>query len=378
MRAVCIIVTLTLTAFAMLLPGCDKILLGEDESIISLEENLQPPPLLDDGWQVSDLASENIDVTRIQRLVGSIYESPDNIHSFLIVRNNKLVLETYYTGWHRDRVHALRSVSKTFVSTLTGIASGQGYFSPDQRVADFFPEYAEMFNEEKRNIKIQHLLTMTAGFKWDEKTYDGDDPRNDEYAFDTNDHRFDYLFSKEMVSTPGEIFVYNSSLPVVESAIIHKTTGMHAHRFADEHLFQPLGITNYFWRTNHDDGHVNAIGPLFLTPRDMAKLGQLFLDSGQWKGQQIVSRQWVKEATSTLIGNEASADGYGYHWWTARYSISNKAVRVYFARGSGGQYIFVVPEVNAVVAFTSGNYPPRNQSKPVNLLIKAIIPAMME
>jgi CubicO group peptidase (beta-lactamase class C family) len=378
MRGLCIITIPILVAMITLLAGCDNIFLGEDEPIISLQENLQPPPDLGDGWNVSDLASENIDVSRIHQMVTNIYETPDNIHSVVIIRNNKLVLESYFTGWHRDRLHALRSVSKTFMSTLTGIASDKGYLSHDQHVASFFPEYAEMFNEQKGNIRVQHLLTMTAGFRWDEKTFAGDDPRNDEYAFDTSDHRFAYLFDKEMASTPGNTFVYNSALLVLESAIIYKATGIHAHLFAEENLFHPLQIKNYFWRTNEDDGYVNAIGPLFLTPRDMAKLGQLFLDSGEWKGQQLVSRQWVKEATSTFIGDEDRADGYGYHWWTARYRIEGDDIRIYFARGSGGQYIFVVPQVNAVIVFTSGNYPPLNQTEPVNRLVKAIIPSMMD
>ncbi|HEX5169128.1 MAG TPA: serine hydrolase domain-containing protein [Cyclobacteriaceae bacterium] len=219
---------------------------------------------------------------------------------------------------------------------------------------------------------------MTSGIEWDEKTYPGDDLRNDETAFDVSDHRFRYLFEKEMANTPGKSFKYNSALPVVEAAIIHKTTGVQANIFAEEHLFKPLNITNYYWRTNEKDGYVTAIGPLFLVPRDMAKLGQLFLDSGQWKGVQVVSKNWVKDATTTFIGNEKSADGYGYHWWTAVYFLKDMTVRVFFARGSGGQYIFVVPDLNSVVVFTGGNYPPRNQGAPVDMFVKVIMPAMIE
>ncbi|HEX5169129.1 MAG TPA: serine hydrolase domain-containing protein [Cyclobacteriaceae bacterium] len=142
---------LILLAIATLLTGCDKMLLGDDEPIISLEENLQPPPQLNDGWEVSDLTTQNINVQPIQQLVVHIQKSPGNIHSLLIVRNNKLVLESYFTGWRRDRVHALRSVSKTFMSTLVGIAVDQGNFSLDQKVAGFFPEYDELLGEEKKN-----------------------------------------------------------------------------------------------------------------------------------------------------------------------------------------------------------------------------------
>ena len=361
-----------------LLLACDKILLGEDEPIISLEENLQTPLALNDGWEVADLASQNINVQPIHQLVNHIQKNPNNIHSLLVVRNNKLVLESYFTGWHRDRVHALRSVSKTFMSTLTGIAVDKGYFAVDEKVSDFLPEYAGLMNDQKRSIEVRHLLTMTSGIEWDEKSYPGEDLRNDETAFDRSDHRLQFLFEREMIAAPGKSFVYNSALPVVEAAIIRQKAGIHAHTFAEENLFKPLNITNYFWRTNESDGYVTAIGPLFLCSRDMAKLGQLFLDSGTWNGQRIISKRWVKDATTAFTGNEDRAEGYGYHWWTARYYVSAKQFKVFYARGSGGQYIFVVPDLNSVVVFTSGNYPPLNQTAPVNMFVNVIMPAMMQ
>jgi CubicO group peptidase (beta-lactamase class C family) len=367
---------LILLAIISFLFSCDDMFLGDEEPSISLEENLQAPPAINDGWDVSNLTSENIEVEPIHRLVKHLQSSPKNIHSLLIVRNNKLVLECYFTGWQRERFHALRSVSKTFMSTLVGIAADQEQFTLDQKVADFFPEYSELMDNGKSEIEIRHLLTMTSGIEWDEKTYPADDPRNDETNFDKSSHRFQYLFGKEIASVPGQTFEYNSALPVVEAAIIYKTTGVRAHVFAEEHFFKPLKITNYFWRTNEEDGHITAIGPLFLVPRDMAKLGQLFLDSGQWKGEQIVPRGWVKAATTTFIGNEGTADGYGYHWWTARFYTPTGNVKVYFARGSGGQYIFVVPELNSVIVFTGGNYPPLRQGAPVDMLTDVIIPAM--
>jgi CubicO group peptidase (beta-lactamase class C family) len=138
-----------------------------------------------------------------------------------------------------------------------------------------------------------------------------------------------------------------------------------------------LKITNYFWREERD-GIIPATGPLFLRPRDMEKLGQLFLDSGKWKGQQIISSRWVNEATTTYIGNEAIGEGYGYNWWTARETINDNEVRIYMARGNGGQYIFVIPVFNAVVAFTGGNFDPiDNAPSPYNILINTILPAMM-
>lgn len=357
------------------LVSCDEMLLGDDAPIIGLEENLQTPPLLNDGWEVADIGSQNIDSGPVHRLVEFLQGKPNNIHSIVIVRNNRLVLESYFTGWHRERLHALRSVSKTFMSTLTGIAVDKGYFTVDQRVSDLLPQYAGLMDEKEKQIEVRHLLTMTSGIGWDEKTYESEDRRNDETSFDRSDRRMEFLFGKEMAYVPGVHFEYNSALPVVEAAIIGEKTGVDAHVFAEENFFKPLGITNYFWRTDENDGYVTAIGPLFLCPRDMAKLGQLFLDSGMWKGNRIVSKQWVKDATTTFIGNEEIGDGYGYHWWTARYKVSGEVIKMFYARGSGGQYIFVVPEFDAVVVFTSGNYS-QPQSAPVGMLLNTILPAM--
>ena len=149
---------------------------------------------------------------------------------------------------------------------------------------------------------------------------------------------------------------------------------MDADVFSEKYLLEPLSISNYYWRKNEKDGIITAIGPLFLTPRDMAKLGQLFLDNGQWKGNQIISSKWVNEATTTFIGNESTASGYGYNWWTVTYS---SGIRLYVARGFGGQYIFVIPSLNAVVVFTAGNFPPFNQQIQVGMLTNRILPAML-
>jgi CubicO group peptidase (beta-lactamase class C family) len=355
--------------------SCDKILLGDEDKTIGLEENLKPPPALNDDWEVSTLAAQNINAEPIQNLIRSIQKDPHNIHSLLIFRNNRLVSESYFDGWHRDRLHASRSASKSFISTLVGIAIDQGHISNvNQKVFDYFPEYAVLNNAQKSQIEIKHLLTMTTGLQWDEQS-PSDDPKNDETALEKSNDRLGYILGKEVASKPGDRFVYNSGCPVLEAAILQKSTGEDADVFAEKNFFTPLNITNYYWRKNAD-GHITAVGPILLRPRDMAKLGQLFLDGGKWKGKQIVSANWVVDATATFIGNESSATGYGYHWWTATYTINNNLVRMFQAQGSGGQYIFVVPSLNAVVVFTGGNYPPLNQGTPFSMMRNVIVPAM--
>jgi CubicO group peptidase (beta-lactamase class C family) len=372
---------LILCVVALLLISCDKLLLGEDDAIIGLEENLQAPPALQDGWEVSSLASENIKPDAIAQLVTNLQSNPRNIHSLIIVRNNKLVSESYFDGWHRDRPHAIRSDAKSFMSTLVGIAIDQGHISSvEQPVFDFFPEYNDLNMAPKNTMKIKHILTMTAGLQWDEATYFAmDDMRNDEYAIEQQSDRLRYLLGKEQKHLPGAYFLYNSGLPILESALVKKATGENVDVFADKYLFKPLNITNYYLRMNQD-GYVAAV-PLLLRPRDMAKLGQVFLDGGKWKGEQIVSENWVAAASSSIVTNTSSfagagpGTGYGYHWWTEQFTIDNKTIQTFAAEGNGGQYIFVVPSLNAVVVFTGGNY---NKSPGALFILmrNTILPAM--
>lgn len=357
--------------------GCDRLLLGTEDKIISLEENLQVPKAMNDGWDVSTMAIQNIKKEPIQNLIKSLQKEPLNIHSMLIFRNNKIVSESYFDGWHRERLHATRSVSKSFISTLIGIGIDQGKIkNVNEKILNFFPEYPELKNATKSQIEIKNLLTMTLGLKWDEESYPPDDLRNDEFAIEQSEDRLGYLFKKEVESPPYFKFEYNSACPVIETAIIKKSTGEDVEEFSKKYLFAPLNITNYYWRINAD-GLITAVGPILLRPRDMAKLGQLFLDKGRWKGKQIVSENWVRDATTTFIGNENNATGYGYHWWTGNYTINSISTYVFYAQGSGGQYIYVVPRLNAVVVFTSGNYPPLYQRATFGMLTNVILPAML-
>jgi CubicO group peptidase (beta-lactamase class C family) len=359
-----------------LLLSCDKIFLGEETLLISLEENLQEPPVLNDGWEVSSMIAQNIKPEPIHALIKSIQKEPRNIHSMLVFRNNKLISESYFDGWHRDRLHATRSASKSFISTLIGIAIDQGKIkNVNEKIAGYFPEYSVLSDDKKSQIALKNLLTMTSGLAWDEESFPAGDIKNDEYAFDINKDRLGYLFNKPVVAPPSTTFEYNSANPVVETAIIKKVTDTNAKDFAQKYLFDPLQINNYYWR-NNEDGYTTAVGPILLKPRDFSKLGQLFLDGGKWKGRQIISSQWVNEATTTFIGNESNGTAYGYHWWAVNYSINNLPTRVFFAQGSGGQYVYVIPRLNAVVVFTGGNYPPNNQGITFGMLRNIILPAM--
>lgn len=364
-------------AAACLTIQCDHALLGEEERIITVEQNLAIPESTDDGWDVSSLDAENVDAKKIETMVRNIQADPRNLHSILIVRNNKLILEAYFNGWHAQRMHDLRSSSKSVNSILVGIAIDQHYIEDvHQRMFDFFPKYQHLNDDRKNEIRLEHLLTMTSGLEWNQSSYPNEDKRNDEGQLERSSNWLEYILSKPVVTTPGKNFVYNSGCSGLLAGVIKGSTGDHADVFAEKHLFGPLGIQNYVWYKQRD-GLCNAWAGLMLRSRDMAKLGQLFLDNGKWKGNQIVSAAWVKASTTTFTGNEQQDNGYGYQWWTGKYNINNRAIRIASGRGNGGQYIFIVPDLNAVVVFTGGNYSPLNQMQPFGLMQNIILPAML-
>ncbi len=382
----------------------------------SLEENLSPPAATDDGWPVSELELEGVQGQPVQNLVRELQLSPQRVDSFLIVRHGKLVLESYFGGWQRERLHELRSVSKSVNSLLVGIAIDQGALDGvGHLMVDLFPQYAALVSDgSKGAIGVEHLLTMSSGLRWDQTSFDHSDDRNNEGALERSDNWLEYVLSREMQYAPGEVFLYNSGCSALLAGIVKQATGEHSNIVAERSLFGPLGIERYYWQ-RQSDGLCNAWAGLSLRPRDMAKIGQLMLDHGRWQGQQVVSEEWVERSTTAL--QSSGANGYGYQWWTTDMAAGStaagstaagstaagstaagstaagstaagstagtgrvaeaKMLRVHSARGNGGQYIFIVPELDAVVVFTGSNYAPLDSGGPFGFMTNVVLPAMM-
>jgi CubicO group peptidase (beta-lactamase class C family) len=265
---------------------------------------------------------------------------------------------------------------------LIGIAIDQHLIrSIDEKISTFFPEYSGIFtNKEKDAICLKDLLTMTAGFSWDEWTYPYTDPRNDAAMMASKADFFRYVLERPVATTPGTKFVYNSGISLMLGEIIYKATGLRADKFAERYLFSPLGITNYYWG-KAPNGVVNTLGGLALRPRDMAKIGYLFLNGGRWQGKQIVSEKWVKESTKQQIGASQLpawflSDGYGYQWWLGSFHVRGQIVESYSARGRGGQFIIIFPALQMVAVFTGWN---DNEllRQPLDMLQRYLLPAAM-
>ncbi len=287
------------------------------------------------------------------------------IDSLLVLRHGKLVSE-YYADEHyygRDYRFSVRSITKSFASAMVGIAVDQGKIANvELNVLEFFPEYAPVDNldERKKAITLHHLLSMTAGFTWDEFSVPYGHPRNDGTSMLSSDDWMKFTLDKPMRDTPGEVFEYHSGCSLLLSGFLQKNTGQNVEAYALENLFKPLGIDNVSWPLTKG-GFTSTHWGLALTRRDMARFGQLFLNEGRWGDRQVISREWVELSTREhIVGDPKgfyAGFSYGYQWW--RFTDDNPMVRdlevndIYFAYGYEGQIIMVVPHLDLVVVSTA-------------------------
>lgn len=319
-----------------------------------------------DGWETASLSDVGMEEIPIIQYMNDLLNNLEHkVHGILIIKDGKLVLEEYFPGiafyhgpltaFDRNVKHNMASVTKSFTAALLGLAIDHGFVQDvDQKVFSFFPEFSELNNLEKDNITLEHLLTMTSGLDWDESTYPYTDPRNDAVQLFNQIDPIRFVLNKPMAAEPGTSFQYSSGSTNVLGEIIRKASGLRADSFARDYLFSPLGITDYQW-VELPNNVLFASGDLKLKPRDMAKLGDLFLHGGRWKGKQIISESWVSASVQSFIAASQDWD-YGYHWWLQTYEVDGGQIESFSASGWGGQKIFVFPGLDMVVVTTAGYY----------------------
>jgi CubicO group peptidase (beta-lactamase class C family) len=293
--------------------------------------------LAQNDWRTSAPEDQGLDPTALARVVQRAQKM--NLHSLLVIRNGVLVSETYFAGYGADKTHELYSVTKSFTATLVGIAVDGGMISLEQPVLEYFSDLkVQNSDASKTSMTLAHLLSMTSGLDWAE----GDPTYRAMYM---SPDWVQYVLDIPMRAQPGSEFRYCSGCSHVLSAAVQKAADMNTRDFADTRLFKPLGISNYNWDADSQQIPIGGWG-LQLTPRDIAKLGYLYLHKGSWDGQQIVSAAWIEAATRTQIETGGSW-GYGYQWWI------DTAHNAYAARGRYGQLIYVVPDLDLIVVSTA-------------------------
>ena len=340
------------------------------------EYHYAEPVKTDDGWETGTLSSVGMDKSWFENLVGDIQEGDySEIHSIIVVKNNKLVFEKYWAGhdfdpyspdYHgryiefdmatRQNTH---SATKSMTSALMGIAMDKGFIQNEgNSIFDYLPDYYDAWkNRGREDITIEHCLMMASGLEWNEWDTQVTSSDSDLMRFNRSEDPIAYLLSKSMRTQPGTTFYYNGGTVDLLGVLIVNSTNQSVPAFSSTYLFGPLGITNYNWVTLPPSGMTACHGDIHITPRDMAKFGQLFLNEGEWNGSRILSKAWVEQSTQFRINPPVNwANGYGYLWWLRNFQINSMIYRSFKAIGWGGQEIFVFKDLNMVVVFTGANY----------------------
>jgi CubicO group peptidase (beta-lactamase class C family) len=317
-----------------------------------------------DGWQTSSQESVALDSRLLCSLVDKLASSSDdNIHGVVVVRDGRLVFETYLSGrderWGSglgvvehgaDVLHDVRSVTKSVVSLLVGIALDRKLIGGiDEPVLGFFPEYAALASPEKNRILVRHMLAMSSGLAWDEnRPYS--DPKNSEIQMVRSPDPYRFVLEQPTPSAPDKVWNYNGGSTQMLAGIVQKVSGQRIEAFARDALFEPLAFTDYEW-VKMPNGETAAASGLRLRPRDMAKIGQLLLNGGQWEGKRIVSADWLRESVLPRV-----SPSYGYQWWTGLSVVDGQVIERVEAKGYGGQRVYIVPSLDLVVVVTAGMY----------------------
>jgi CubicO group peptidase (beta-lactamase class C family) len=298
------------------------------------------------SWQVSAPEEHGADSAKLADGLLTIREDEARIHSLLIIRNDSVVLDAYFYPYDGKTVHDLASVTKSILTTLIGIAADQGKLNLDQPVVSFFPERTIANRDTlKERITVRHLAGMASGL---DCTPEGSEATLREMRATPDWVQF--VLDRRVVSEPGTAFVYCSPGSHLLAAVLQRSTGMTALDFARQYLFQPLGIQEVLWPADAQ-GYNHGWGDMYLHPRDLARIGYLWLNKGEWEGKQIVSREWVEASVKPWLKADED-DYYGYGWWVGAVSGPWE----YSAEGSGGQTIMVYPDLNSIVVTTGGGF----------------------
>ena len=336
-----------------------------------------------DGWPVATLGSVGIDRPAIERFVQMVIDAPmdsvhaQDIHSVLIARHGKLVLEEYFHGQDGDQLHDTRSAAKSLISVMIGAAIQDG-----TKLAPSTPVYEIMgggsfppgLEPRKRAMTLEHLMTMSSGFHCDDR--DSKAPGNEDVMQnqEAQPDWYRYALDLPMAAAPGETTVYCSTNPNLAGGVLARATGTRLEDSFDRLIARPLQFGRYALNVQPTGEPYMGGGAQFM-PRDFMKLGQMMLDGGMWHGKRIIGADWAKRSTAPI--REMRGLHYGYFWWGIDLPYKGKTLPAYYAAGNGGQVVMVVPALDLVVAIFGGNYSDKVMYVPQEIYTpKYILPAV--
>ena len=317
-----------------------------NEGSVTNEENtliaeIVPEEDISWEWQHDTLENHNMNTSQINSVHNTIDQYP--INAEVIVKDGVIVDEYYKDGYDQNSIFTLQSTSKSITSALVGIAIDKGYIeNVNVPISTYFPRILEYNSDYKNQITIWNLLTHTTGLEV------SDTANWNEWLESPN--WVDYVLERPATSRPGTVFSYFTGNTHLLSAIVEKATGKTLYEFGKENLFDKLDMDSVECSTD-PQGISDGGNGFAMNIYDMAKFGELYLNNGNWNGEQIISEQWIKDSTSTQFERNSGSADYGYQWWVRTFGDNNYPA--YFAQGHYGQYIFVVPDLDLVVALTS-------------------------
>lgn len=308
------------------------------------------PPDRGDGWPTAPADEVGVDPHALGATVASVARGEAGVlHSLLVARHGRLILEEYFHGFGPRDLHPLASCTKSISSLLVGQAIREGSIRDVRApLAAFFPEEAEILGPGWERLTLENLLTMSMALDWT--------PQEAQNLHGTGPEFFRRVLSRPVVGAPGQDFSYVNANVNLLAGVLHRATGSHVESFAERTLFRPLGITTWDWKGLKTDGFNLMDGSLRLLPRDMAKIGQLILADGMWNGEQVVEPGWIRASTLRHLDAGPGGEGYGYLWWLMDTPVpGRRPVSAVFANGWGSQFIIVFPSLDLVVVTTGGN-----------------------
>jgi CubicO group peptidase (beta-lactamase class C family) len=335
------------------------------------------------SWRTADPAQVGVDAGTINTLVSRLRSgSLGAEHSIVIVRKGYVIADAYFAGWTSDSIHTEQSVTKSVTSLVTGIALARGDIrSLDQPLVELLSKYTPIANldDRKRALRVRDVLTMRTGLDWNEDSYPGS-PLEQLNNLTTDWLRF--VVDWPMREQPGTRWQYNSGGVIALGGAIGIAGGMNTADYARTYLLRPIGITGDKWYRGFPESLPHTGGGLLMSTRDLARVGYLVLRRGKWNATQVVPEAWISESTRPTVtptyrlgGRQSS---YGYLWWL--YTLSggtpdaSTTDLVIAASGAQGQWLFIVPKHDLVVAINAGI---TNGPDPaLDMVFETIIPAM--
>lgn len=358
-------------------------------SAAAATESCGTPLLGQDGWSIEQNPlhggfNPDLLCDAMRTFVGS----PRNRHGLVVERHGKLVVDAYRAGpdrstyavwasrtkFDKDQLHDVRSITKSVVAMLWGITESGRVAPPlTTPVLDLLPGLNDLRSGGRERITVADMLCMRSGLAWDETGGYGR-WTNDEKGLLWRGDRARYVFERPLAAPPGALFNYNGGLSTVLGQLLEEQTGSSLKAYAGQWLFRPLGITEWEW-VGDLRGRTRAFTGLRLRPRDLARLGRLMLQGGEWEGRQVVPQAWVQ----TLL-SPCAADGeeFGHHWWSGNVFVRGKEVRWHAAFGNGGQRLFIVPSLDLVVVMTAGEYDDGSVGRAQRHLLQQVVAATLE